>query len=405
MKSPARYHSLDALRAAALLLGIVVHATISFWPGFREARYPVTDDSSSAVMSGLYFILHVFRMSLFFAIAGFFAHVLFERLGTWGFVKNRLRRIALPFVVSLVVCLPVIGFAYIWANRRLGFTGPPDLSPPIPDPQMPPWGHLWFLYLLLVFYALWLGGRGLLAAVDRRGSITNLVERALGAMVASRAGPIVLAAPAAVVLYYAPWWIPWQGIPAPIMGFVPNFPGALAYGTAFGFGWFLHRQTGWLELLKRDWAVYLLAASILSAVSMVLVGAKPQLHVPDMAPLELAAFSAAYNVAGWCWILGLIGAAVRFLDRPSARWRYLADASFFVYIIHLPISYTLSSLMIRWPLHWSVKFILIVVLTATSSLLMYHYLVRSTFVGTFLNGRKYPRGYRAVTLAPSTSPG
>lgn len=405
MSQPVRYHALDAVRAVALLLGIVVHATVSFWPGFREARYPVTDDYSSPVMSGLYFVLHIFRMSLFFAIAGFFARLLFERLGAWGFVKNRLRRIALPFVVSLVVCLPLIGFAYIWANRKLGFTGVPDLSPPIPDPQMPPWGHLWFLYLLLVFYALWLAAWALRAFVDRRGSIPNLVERALGAMVAGRAGPLVLAAPAAVAMYYAEWWIPWQGIPAPIMGFIPNFPGALAYGTAFGFGWFLHRQTGWLELLKRDWSIYLVAAAILSAGAMALVGARPQLHVPDMAPLELGAYSAAYNVAGWCWIFGLIGAAVRFLESPSVRWRYLADASFFVYIIHLPISYLLSALMMRWPLHWGVKFTLIATLTATSSLLMYHYLVRSTFVGTFLNGRKYPRGSAAITSAPSTSPG
>jgi hypothetical protein len=299
----------------------------------------------------------------------------------------------------------LIAISYIWANRKLGFTGLPDLSPPIPDPQMPPWAHLWFLYLLLVLYAVWLAARALVVLVDRRGSIPNLVERALGAMVAGRAGPIVLAAPAAVAMYYAPWWIPWQGIPAPIMGFIPNFPGALAYGTAFAFGWFLHRQTGWLELLKRDWAIYLLAASILSAGSMALVGARPQLHVPNMAPPNLAAYSAAYNVAGWCWIFGLIGAGVRFLDRPNARWRYLADASFFVYIIHLPISYGLAATMMRWPLHWSVKFTLIAVLTATSSLLMYHYLVRSTFVGTFLNGRRYPRGSPAVISTPSTSPG
>ena len=404
MSESQRFHSLDALRACALLLGIVVHATVSFWPGFREANYPVSDDSSSATMSGLYFILHIFRMSLFFTIAGFFAHVLLERLGPWGFVKNRLRRIALPFVVSLVVCLPLIAFAYIWAQRQLGITGHPNLSPPIPDPQLPPWGHLWFLYLLLVFYSLWLAGRALLASVDRRGAVPNLVERALGAMVASRAGPIVLATPAAVAMYYAPWWIPWQGIPAPIMGFIPNFPGGLAYCTAFGFGWFLHRQTGWLELLERDWTIYLPVAATLSLVSMGLVGASPQLHVPDMTPLVRGAFSAAYNVAAWCWILGLIGAAVRFFERPSARWRYLADASFFVYIMHLPVSYLLSTLMMRWPLHWSVKFLLIAGLTTSITLLMYHYLVRNTFVGQFFNGRRYPRNTTATSV-PSTSPG
>jgi peptidoglycan/LPS O-acetylase OafA/YrhL len=401
MSRQERYHSLDVVRAVALLLGIVLHGTVSFWPGFREANYPVSDDSPSATLSGLYFILHIFRMSLFYAIAGFFAHVLLVRLGAWGFVKNRLRRIALPFVVSLVICLPLIIVAYVWAQRQLGITGVPNLSPPIPDPQLPPWGHMWFLYLLMVLYALWLSGRALLALVDRRGAIPDLIDRALGALVASRAAPIVLAAPAAVVLYNTPWWIPWQGIPQPIMGFIPNFPSVLAFGAAFGFGWFLHRRTDWLELLKRDWWVYLLAAAALTIVAMALVGARPQLHVPVTTPLERAAFSAAYNLAGWCWIFGSIGAAVRFLDQPSVRWRYLADASFFVYIMHLPVSYLLAALMMRWPLHWVVKFPAIVVLTTLITLIMYHYLVRATFVGQFLNGRRYPR---AISSAARVEP-
>jgi hypothetical protein len=58
-----RYHSLDAVRAVALLLGIVVHATVSFWPGFRDAHYPVSDDYPSATLSGLYFVLHIFRIA------------------------------------------------------------------------------------------------------------------------------------------------------------------------------------------------------------------------------------------------------------------------------------------------------------------------------------------------------
>lgn len=401
MNNTERFYSLDVVRAVALLLGIVLHGTVSFWPGFREANYPVSDDYPSATLSGLYFVLHIFRMSLFYAVAGFFAHALLERIGVWGFVKNRLTRIALPLLASLVICLPLIIVAYFWAQRQLGITGVPNLSPPIPDPQLPPWGHMWFLYLLLVLYALWLGGRALLSAVDRRGSIPGLVERALCGVVASRVAPIVLAAPAAVILYYSPWWIPWQGIPQPIMGFMPNFPSVVAFGSAFGFGWFLHRQTAWLEMLKQDWAIYLVTAVMLSAMSMALVGASPQLHVPATPPLERAAFAAAYNVAGWCWILGLIGSAVRFLDRPSARWRYLADASFFVYIMHLPVSYLLATMMMRWPLHWSVKFPAIVLLTTFITLIMYHYLVRATFVGQFLNGRRYPR---AISPAVRTDP-
>lgn len=398
--TPRRYHSLDALRAIAMLLGIVVHATVSFWPGFREGRYAVSDDFPSATLSGLYFVLHIFRMSLFFAIAGFFAHVLLERLGPKGFIKDRLRRIALPFIVALIVCLPVIVVCYFWAHAQLGIKGVPTLDPPIPDPRPPYWLHLWFLYLLLVLYALTLGWRALLSALDPRGRVAAATGRVIGAMVSARIAPFMLAAPAALVLYYTPWWIPWQGLPAPIMGFVPNFPGLLAYGSAFAFGWFLHRQVAWLDVLARDWAIYLVAAVALTMTSLAVVGASPQLYVPDMRPLDRAVFSVAYNAGGWCWILGLIGAAVRFLDQPIARWRYLADASFSVYIVHLPVSYTMSTWVMRWQLHWSVKFLLIAGVTTLVTFSIYHLLVRSTFVGQFLNGRRKAGGWNSPVTAP-----
>ena len=57
--------------------------------------------------------------------------------------------------------------------------------------------------------------------------------------------------------------------------------------------------------------------------------------------------------------------------------------------------------MIRWPLHWSIKYALILTITVALLLASYHYLVRSTFIGKFLNGRKYPRALPKVAAAPT----
>ncbi len=400
----ARFHSLDAVRALALLLGILVHATQAYWPGFRELNWPISDPSTSLTLSGSFFVLHIFRMSVFFAIAGFFAHVLLLRMGWWGLIKNRLRRIALPLVVSMVVVMPLLILPFIWGQQQLGISGAPRMAVPIPNPQPPPWGHLWFLYLLLVLYALWMSARGLVAAVDRRGVLENLGDRVLRALVSSRLAVLVLAAPTAIVLYYTKWWSMWPGIPTPIMGLVPNFPSVLAYGSAFAFGWFLHRQVTLLEPLKRDWLLNIVAALLLSGLALWIIGARPQLLAHDLPTMKRAVYAGAYVLAGWFWIFGLIGAAVKFLNEESPRWRYLADASFFIYIVHLPIVYALQAWMLGWPLHWSVKFPLVVVLTMAIILPLYHNGVRSTFIGRFLSGRKYPRG-RMLTSAPNTSPG
>src|SRR5262245_24861800 len=91
-----RMHGLAALRAGALLLGVLTHATISFMP---NPGWVADDVDTSAVLLVANFTAHIFRMSLFFAIAGFFAHLLLEKHGMKGFAQNRIKRIALVFLV------------------------------------------------------------------------------------------------------------------------------------------------------------------------------------------------------------------------------------------------------------------------------------------------------------------
>ena len=96
---PERLHALDAVRGYALLLGIVLHATMSFIPGPTRI-WIIQDSHPSMTLAVLLFVIHVFRMTTFFLIAGFFAHLSFHRRGTWGFVRDRLQRIALPLAVG-----------------------------------------------------------------------------------------------------------------------------------------------------------------------------------------------------------------------------------------------------------------------------------------------------------------
>ena len=84
---PERLHALDAVRAAALLLGIVLHATMSFF-----LPIPTADVSQSATLTVAFYAIHIFRMSAFYLIAGFFARMVVERRGVAQFVRDRSRR-------------------------------------------------------------------------------------------------------------------------------------------------------------------------------------------------------------------------------------------------------------------------------------------------------------------------
>jgi len=83
--SDQRLHALDAVRGFALLLGVAFHAALSFMPGWPPGIWAMVDNSPSPFLSDAAFVIHIFRMSLFFFIAGYFGRLLHARLGTRAF--------------------------------------------------------------------------------------------------------------------------------------------------------------------------------------------------------------------------------------------------------------------------------------------------------------------------------
>lgn len=100
---PARMADLDALRAVAMLLGIAVHASLSFFPSMWMVADRRQDDS----IGMLFHALHGFRMPVFFVMSGFFTAMLAQRMGPGGMVKHRRRRVLTPMLLGLVTIIPL----------------------------------------------------------------------------------------------------------------------------------------------------------------------------------------------------------------------------------------------------------------------------------------------------------
>ncbi len=401
MSVPRRLHALDAARGGALLLGIVLHATMSFF-----LPIPATDSSHSTALAAVFFGTHTFRMSVFYLIAGFFGHLAFHRRGGRGFVKDRAKRILLPLVAGWPILAPATIAAVAWGVSRTASAGVPQGPGAAPVPQGLPLVHLWFLYYLCILYLLTLVLRaGLVRSVDRGGALRNRLDGVIRFGLASRLAPIVLAVPTLAVLWFDAGWPLWFGIPTPDTGLVPKVPALVAYGTAFAFGWVLHRQVDLLGVLARQWRGYLVVAVGLTAACLVLVGPTPDLAdatvIAGGPPVRLA-YATCYSLSIWCWTFGLLGAAMRFFANKSAVRRYLADSSYWLYLVHVPIVFALQALVADVPLPWAVKFPAILAVTLALLLASYHLLVRSTFVGEILNGRRYPR--RSAPATPAVRP-
>ena len=309
-----RLHALDAVRGGALLLGIVVHLSMSFWP---IPLWPIRDNDPSSALLTSFGVIHIFRMSLFFVIAGFFARLLLEKRGPRGFVADRAKRIAIPLLVSWPLLFAAFIAVIIWSAIRAGTW---EAMQAQPQPALS-WGtipllHTWFLYVLLWLYAAALAVVGLVRLVDRKGRIAGAADGFVRAIVKTQLAPIVLGLPLFAVFAFEQSWIPWGGIRTPDVGLVPNLSACVAFATAFGFGWLLHRQIDLLSVWRRWWPLHLAAAAGLSVVcsSYSELAANPT-AIAEMGLTDRLWSSAAYPLAIWTWSLGLIGLAIGLLDQ------------------------------------------------------------------------------------------
>jgi hypothetical protein len=121
---PSRRSDLDALRAGAMLLGILLHAALSFIP----AGWVVTDSRTSPSFGILISAIHGFRMPLFFVLSGYFSAMLLRQRGLRSLLKHRFRRVLLPLLLGLVTIVPAMSWVSAWAMSSAS----PEIEDPLP---------------------------------------------------------------------------------------------------------------------------------------------------------------------------------------------------------------------------------------------------------------------------------
>lgn len=376
-----RYHSLDALRAAMMLLGLVLHSAASYTRTPLGWAWPYRDQHTSVIFDLLIFFIHLFRMPAFFVVAGFFGALLYYRRGAAGFARNRAMRVLLPLLMFWGVMMPLVGFGFMFSLRQVGAEMPWQDFTHQPMHRQPILGHLWFLYYLLLFY----GAAAIVVPVASRfGDRTR--ERMGGtvrAIAATWWGPLVLAAMTMLTL------IPMNG---PALdtepAIVPPIRVLVAYGVFFGFGWSLFGQRDAIPSLAKRWRSMLVFGVAASAGYLFVVVA--QTGFTDATVWHFTAIALAAP-AIWLIIFGAIGLFVRYMEKPRPLVRYLSDASYWMYLTHLAPTAWLPGVFAHLDAPAFVKFFLVVGLTTLITVVTYHYFVRSTVLGELLNGRRYAR--------------
>lgn len=383
--SSGRFHSLDALRITAMFLVILFHASIPymkpayfFWPALDTAKNTFFGHFASATLAVC--------LPAFFLLTGFFASMLVKKRGFAGFVKNRTRRIVIPLAIGAVAILPLLQIITIVAARTMS---PAEASQfdrvgiewalcKMRISQFLStglfiktfrWWHLWFLWYLIIYYAIYLAVRPLIKPV----LATGLPDHFFAWIIRSPLKPIVLAIPTVILL--SPMTT--LGVETPSR--VEPMPRILVYYMLFyAFGHMLHRQKHLLAECGKGWKTHLSLAFMLALPALIYFRSQSFVYGSSGHGYRLAAL-VCNSMFIWLTVFGLLGLYQRYFDYHSPTVQYMSEASYFCYLVHLPPLILLQLLTKDVPLPAWFKFLVIFGVLMPLLVLAHHFLVRKKF--------------------------
>lgn len=391
---PNRVPVLDNLRAAAMLLGLVVHG-VQPYLATGVARFPIRDVSTHVAADACYFAVHDFRMQLFFLLAGFAAAALADRRGAAGLVRNRVLRVAVPLLLAAALVGPAMHLLFARHTATRNFRWNPDECGGWVGPNF----HLWFLYYLLLCCAPLV----LLLLARRRvpARLVRAADAGVRRFVGWRWNVAVLAAAGVPVLWDMQSW--WVDCPS---GWTPD-PDVLVYYTGFFLaGSLLYRHRDLLPAVGRRWPLRLAVANLLVLPVMLkttISGNYAEDAAGGDSPAWLYAWKAAAIFAGglytWLTIGGLLGLFQRYFAGGGRAWRYLADASYWCYLAGFPVQTALQVWLAPREFPILAEFALVNAMTFALLLSTYELFVRHTWLGLLLNGKRSAEPAPVVILA------
>ena len=309
-----RFHSLDFLRAFALLMGVLLHVLMLFLEPF--------DGSEPRLGASIIFIwIHTWRMPLFMLLAGFFTALSLSKKNTGNYAFNRLIKLGVPLLL-LWSLIPAIDEE---ASRL--FKVPELISWLLYDvPFTLRLEHLWFLYYLLIFYSI------LLLVKTTLPSIYSFILDC--ELSVSRV--LMLWLPILILL--SPLNKPTGGI----FGEIPITFGEIHLGSMlfmasfFMIGMQAYKSRQFLENLQRTkfWLPSLITFSLIPIGLLAWGGVKDE-PFEFSGLLELWIVNSLSGSAALLLVLSIMGLAMQKISSSGHILRWLVKLSYPIYVFHL----------------------------------------------------------------------
>lgn len=326
-----RRYDIDWLRVIAIGLLIIYHIGIAFQPWGVFIGF-IQNEESLEYLWPFMAMLNVWRIPLLFFVSGMGVAFAIRKRDWKQLILERSKRILVPFLFGIVFIVPL--HLLLWQkfySQDLKFT---------PNPS-----HLWFLANIFI-YVLVLSPLFFYLKKKENSRLSRLIRKLfsnpLGLLfvVACFALEAILIRPESYVLYALT-----------LHGFLL---GLLAF--FFGFCFILTGDKFWQTIRTLRWLLLGLAAG---------------LYLLRYLAFDLEAPGYLIAIESCSWIFTLLGFANLYLNRPGLTLRYLSQAAYPVYILHMVFLYLGSSLLFPLEISSLLKFILVILFTFAGCLVSF----------------------------------
>ena len=419
MKQSNRLHYMDSLRAVAMFLGLVLHAAAMFnmWT-IDPIR---THNEPSKTIHCIFELIHIFRMQLFFLVAGFFAIMVCQKRGAVSYAKNRFMRIVIPFVLCVLLLQP-LGAAHFLIDiegRRDSLLSVyfEFLFNPVYILREPRFignwfWHFWFLHLLIYYICAFLAGYLIVKKFDLQFSFLPK----LLLLLSGKIGVLILALITTPLLIFSP---PFGEVPT--IGTAPDT--VIYYALFFVMGIMLFNNPTALERFLANIKYHLIPFAICLCILIPLTDevrlkSPPEVLLQNLClytgvhgqasligsfpiaqnPFNFTGWAASFDwylmnilraYTAWCGVFLFIALFKKFFSAPTALGRYAADSSYFIYLIHFPMQNIMASYLRDHIASSIACFWICLIVSTISCVFLYHFICRATPIGTLLSGRKH----------------
>ena len=319
-----RRHDIDALRALAFGLLILYHLGMLY---VAEWTWHVKSSYLSETLQMPMLTVNRWRMDLIFLISGISSALLFAKFSTRDFVKQRARRLILPFVFGCLVIVPIQpycqgvinglvepGFWTFLGRYYTGYSWPENAFNGWKNSFT--WNHLWYL-LNLIFYT----------------AIMVLLQKPL----ASRAGQFIqqwfcdlrgarlLIWPSVVLIAYT----------LVLQISSPDAYKHAIYFSMFVAGWWLATADALWHELARMRRISLIVMLVSYALYMAVRAYAVATYAENNTPLPLLiGIWILRNVYIWTMLCAILGWGHVYLNRPFRWLPWANEAVYPWYILH-----------------------------------------------------------------------